>query len=136
MKKTTEEIVNVHRLLSNAKVTKLTGVEKLILIQLFNELTKCVEEYNKFLKNIGNEIEGDEFNDIRDKIKSGKELDKNDQEVAKRLDQAIYELLQAELTKEHEINAKPLLPIAFNNFLDSNDFSAGEWATIYNFMYT
>lgn len=135
MKRTTEEIANAYRILSNAKLTKMSDDDKLNVIQAIKEIRPIAETHEKMLRDIGIEkVTSVEFKPIAEKIAKGLALTNEERQFTEQLDNEIRSVIQENLKREHELGFKPLNSEAIKTFIASNDLSVGQYMIIYDFM--
>ena len=126
MKKTTDQIVTVHRLISKAKLGKMEDAEKFALIKIARQFKKVAVDFDDFLKDVQERLKPEGFDAIVSKIQAGKELTPEESAKHNKYQKDITECLNDEVEKVNVLDFTPLSEEALGRFFASNDFSLSE----------
>lgn len=124
MKMKKEAMIVAYRILNNAKLSKMDGKEKYLVIRAMKQLKPVATDYDDFLKDAAQRLRPDGYEAIE--AKQDKDLTEEEREVVDKYNTEISECVREELNKEVELGYKPLTEEAFGRFADSNDISLAE----------
>lgn len=134
MKRTIEETVNAYRLLLNAKLTNMTDDEKFVVIRLMMAIKPAFTAYEELIKDASQKLRPEGFGEISIKLQSGQGITNEEKKVLDKFNSDIANFMQSEIKKEYEFDAELLEQEAMKRFISSNDFSAMQYMTLYDFM--
>lgn len=141
MKKiTTEKILSVYNLISDAKLTKMEDCDKFKTIKIIRALKPVVTNFEDFKKVAKDKLKGDNHDYMLEKAQQWQaECEKTTLSESERIEinryfndynNKISECLKDEGLKENELDYEPLGAGAFGKFVASNDWTLGEIAAI------
>lgn len=126
MKKTTNQIVSVFRLINTAKISKMEDAEKFAFIKNVRLLKKVATDFEDALRDAQEKLKPDGFNEIAAKAQAAKALSKSENDVLDKYNKDVSDCLSDELEKEIELDFAPLTEAALGRFFASNDFAMNE----------
>lgn len=145
MKKiTTEKILSVYNLISDAKLTKMEDCDKFKMIKIIRALKLVVTNFEDFKKVAKDKLKGDNHDYMLEKAQQWQaEGEKTTLSEAERIEinkyfndynNKIVECLKEEAVKENELDFEPLDEEAFGKLVASNDWTLGQIAAIEEFI--
>lgn len=134
MKKiTTEKILSVYNLISDAKLTKMEDSDKFKMIRMIRVLKPVVTNFEDFKKVASEKLKGENHDYMLEKAQQWQaEGEKTTLAEAERIEinkyfndynNKIVECLKDEAMKENELDYEPLGADAFAKFVASNDWT-------------
>lgn len=141
MKKiTTEKIMSVYNLISDAKLTKMEDGDKFKMIRMIRAFKPVVTNFEDFKKVASEKLKGENHDYMLEKAQQWQaEGEKTTLSESERIEinryfndynNKIIECLKEEAQKENELDYEPLGAGAFGKFVASNDWTLGEIAAI------
>lgn len=141
MKKiTTEKILSVYNLISDAKLTKMEDCDKFKMIKIIRALKPVVTNFEDFKKVAKDKLKGDNHDYMLEKAQQWRaEGEKTTLSESERIEinryfndynNKISECLKDEGLKENELDYEPLKEYVFGKLVASNDWTLGQIAAI------
>lgn len=141
MKKiTTEKIMSVYNLISDAKLTKMEDGDKFKMIRMIRAFKPVVTNFEDFKKVASEKLKGENHDYMLEKAQQWQaEGEKTTLSESERIEinryfndynNKVLECLKDETMKENEFDYETLSIQAFGKFVASNDWTLGEIAAI------
>lgn len=134
MTKTTNEIVGLYKVLSEAKLTKVEEADKYSVIKILRKLRPTAESFEAYQKDAQERLKPENWEDVLAKVQQwqqeGEETTLTEEEKREinmaimTYDRSVNSCIVEELNLEVEVEFKKLSDSAFEKLLASNEWDA------------